>query len=108
MNRTAPHTGLQRYTPKGDVGSVDFDPVTKSQEPDVKSVKVDAEKTEADKATIAGHRIDRKPADQVVRYDFVRQAGSWKIDDITGSSDGEAWTIRKMLADSRKSRPETP
>ncbi|OAF12155.1 DUF3828 domain-containing protein [Bradyrhizobium neotropicale] len=95
------------HTPKGDVGPVDFDPVTNSQEPDVKSFKVDAEKMEADKATVAvtitGHRNDRKPADQIVRYDFVREANSWKIDDIKGSSDGEAWSIRKMLTDSLKS-----
>ena len=95
------------HTPKGDVGPIDFDPVTNSQEPDVKSFKVDAEKTEADKATIAvtitGHRNDRKPADQIVRYDFVREANSWRIDDIRGSSDGEAWSIRKMLTDSLKS-----
>ncbi|MDN4981966.1 DUF3828 domain-containing protein [Bradyrhizobium sp. WYCCWR 13022] len=94
------------HTPKGDVGPIDFDPVTNSQEPDVKSFKVDAEKTEADKAklavTITGHRNDRKPADQIVRYDFVLEAGSWKIDDIKGSSDGEAWSIRKMLTDSLK------
>ncbi|MBK3663223.1 DUF3828 domain-containing protein [Bradyrhizobium diazoefficiens] len=93
------------HTPKGDVGPVDFDPVTNSQEPDVKSFKVDAKKMEADKAvitvTITGHRNDRKPADQVVRYDFVREA-NWKIDDIKGSSDGEAWSIRKMLVDALK------
>jgi hypothetical protein len=41
------------HTPKGDVGPVDFDPVTNSQDPDVKSFKIDAEKLEADKATIA-------------------------------------------------------
>src|SRR3954447_808272 len=95
------------HTPKGDVGPVDFDPVTNSQEPDVKSFKLDAAKMEADKATIAvtitGHRNDRKPADQIVRYDFLREAGSWRIDDIKGSSDGEAWSIRKMLTDSLKS-----
>ncbi|MCP1741187.1 protein-tyrosine-phosphatase [Bradyrhizobium japonicum] len=72
----------------------------------MKSFKVDAEKVEADKATIAvtitGHRNDRKPADQIVRYDFVREANSWRIDDIKGSSDGEAWSIRKMLTDSLK------
>ena len=94
------------HTPKGDVGPIDFDPVTNSQEPDVKSFKVDAEKSEADKATLAvtitGHRNDRKLTDQIVRYDFVREAGSWKVDDIKGSSDGEAWSIRKMLTDSLK------
>src|SRR6202022_4120984 len=40
------------HTPKGDVGPIDFDPVTNSQEPDVKSFKVTAEKMETDKAVI--------------------------------------------------------
>jgi hypothetical protein len=92
------------HTPKGDVGPVDFDPVTNSQEPDVKSFKVSAEKLEADKATIAvsftGHRGDRKPGDEVVRYEMVREGTAWKIDDIRGSADGQAWSIRAMLADS--------
>ena len=73
----------------------------------MKSFKVDLEKAEADKATLAvtitGRRSDRKPADRIVHYDFVREANSWKIDDIKGSSDGEPWSIRKMLTDALKS-----
>jgi hypothetical protein len=93
------------HTPKGDVGPVDFDPVTNSQDPDVKSFKVDTEKLETDKAviavTITGHRAPpAKPADQVIRYNFVRDGKPWKIDDINGSSDGEAWSIRGMLSES--------
>ena len=96
------------HTPKGDVGPVDFDPVTNSQDPDVKSFKVDTEKLEADKAviavTITGHNAPpRKGADQVVRYEFVREGDKWKIDDIKGASDGEPWSIRAMLASSLKS-----
>ena len=96
------------HTPKGDVGPVDFDPVTNSQEPDVKSFSVAAEKLEADKAvvavTIAGHGAAReKAADNTIRYNFVRDGGEWKIDDISGASDGEPWSIRGMLADSLKS-----
>jgi Protein of unknown function (DUF3828) len=95
------------HTPKGDVGPVDFDPVTNSQEPDVKSFKVVATSLEAEKAviavTITGRNAPpRKPADQTVRYDFVRDAGDWKIDDIKGASDGEPWSIRGMLAGSLK------
>jgi hypothetical protein len=95
------------HTPKGDVGPVDFDPVTNSQEPDVKSFKVVAEKLEADKAVIAviltgRNTPPRKPADQTVRYDFVRDAGDWKIDDIKGASDGDPWSIRDMLTESLK------
>jgi Protein of unknown function (DUF3828) len=79
-------TKADAHTPKGDVGPVDFDPVTNSQDPDVKSFKVDAEKLMADKAIIAVTMEDsytppRKPADHVVRYDFVRDGGKWKIDD---------------------------
>jgi hypothetical protein len=91
---------------KGDVGPVDFDPVTNSQEPDVKSFKVAAEKLETDKATVAvtisGHEKRKTPADEVVHYDFVREGNAWKIDDIKGSVDGEAWSIRAMLEESLK------
>ena len=100
-------TKADAHTPKDDVGPVDFDPVTNSQEPDVKSFQVVAEKLEADKAVIAvtinGRNMPpRKPADQTVRYDFVRDAGDWKIDDIKGASDGEPWSIRGMLTESLK------
>ncbi|MGJ5205152.1 DUF3828 domain-containing protein [Bradyrhizobium sp. HKCCYLR20261] len=95
---------MDARTPKGEVGAVDFDPITNSQDPDVASFKVTPEKQEADKATIAvtiaGHRDDRKEqADNVIRYDFVRDAGQWKIDDIRGAIDGKPWSIRAMLAD---------
>jgi hypothetical protein len=94
------------HTPKGDVGPVDFDPITNAQEPDVKSFKITADEVEADKAaiavTITGHSPRKTPADEVVRYDFVRESGSWKIDDIKGSADGEAWSIRGMLEESLK------
>ena len=94
------------HTPKGDVAPIDFDPVTNSQEPDVKSFKVVAEKQEADRATIAvtidGRRARERRADQVVRYDFVRDAGLWKIDDIRGAADDTPWSVRDMLAASLK------
>jgi Protein of unknown function (DUF3828) len=94
------------HTPKGDVGPVDFDPVTNSQDPDVKSFKVTADKLEADKAAVAvtmtGRSARKSPADDVVHYDFVREGGGWKIDDIKGSVDGEAWSIRGMLEESLK------
>jgi hypothetical protein len=95
------------HTPKGDVGPVDFDPVTNLQEPDVKAFKVTVEKQDTDKAVLAvlitGRNAPaRKPADQTIRYEFVRDAAEWKIDDIKGASDGEPWSIRDMLTDSLK------
>jgi hypothetical protein len=94
------------HTPKGDVGPIDFDPVTNSQDPDVKSFKVEAEKLESDRAliavTVAGHGTPRKAADQVIRYELAREGKGWKIDDIKGASDGAPWSIRAMLTGSLK------
>ena len=95
-------------TRKGDSGTVDFDPVTNSQDPDVKAFKVAAEKQDASKATIAvtieSHQRDARqnPADKSIRYDFVQEAGQWKIDDIKGAVDGSPWSARALLAASLK------
>ena len=101
-------TKADARTPKGYVGPVDFDPVTNSQDPDVKSFKVVAEKQETEKATIAvtieGYQGPRsKSSDQTMRYDFVLEAGQWNIDDITGTANGKPWSVRNMLATSLES-----
>ena len=94
------------HTAKGDVGPIDFDPVTNSQDPELKSFKVVAETLAADKAaiaaTIAGSQPRTKSDDETVRYDFVRDGDKWKIDDIKGAIDGAPWSIRGMLQDSLK------
>jgi hypothetical protein len=95
------------HTPKGDVGPIDFDPVTNSQEPDVKAFKISPEKIEGDHATVTVSFTSRhvKSGDQkdtLIRYDLVREASGWKIDDIKGTTEGESWSIRNMLADSLK------
>ena len=93
-------------TPKGDVGPIDFDPVTNSQEPDVKSFKVVAEKLDVDKAviavTITGRMARAKPSDDIIRYNFVREDGKWKIDDISSTVDGDPWSLRDILSETLK------
>jgi uncharacterized protein DUF3828 len=93
-------------TPKDDVPPIDFDPVTNSQDPDVKSFTVATEKLEADTAviavTISGRMPRAKPSDNTIRYNYVREGGKWKIDDISGTIDGEAWSIRDLLKESLK------
>ena len=89
-------------TPKDEVGAIDFDPVTNSQDPDVKSFTLATEKLDGDKATIAvtlaGHHAERtNPADQVIRYEFVQEGDKWKIDDIKGAVDGKPWSLRALL-----------
>lgn len=96
------------HTPNGDVGPIDFDPATNSQDPSVKSFVVTSEKMDSATATITvkmttGYEKPRaNPADDVVRYDFVRDGGHWKIDDMRGATDGKPWSIRAMLTTSLK------
>ena len=74
----------------------------------MKSFKVVAGKQEADKATVAvtieSHQREAraKAADKTIRYDFVLEAGQWKIDDIKGAVDGGPWSVRALLVDSLK------
>jgi Protein of unknown function (DUF3828) len=93
-------------TPKEDVPPIDFDLVTNSQEPDVKSFTIATEKLEGDQATIAvtisGRMPRAKPSDNTLRYTYVREDGRWRIDDISGTIDGEAWSLRDILKESLK------
>jgi hypothetical protein len=73
----------------------------------VQSFTVTSERSDADRATIAvtitGANAPRaNAADAVIRYDFVRDAGQWKIDDIRGAEDGKPWSLRGMLSDPLK------
>ncbi|MDR2882045.1 MAG: YbjP/YqhG family protein [Azoarcus sp.] len=85
---------------EGDIGAIEFDPVTNSQDPDIKSFKVTPEKIEADKADIAVALISRHtPGSRVVRYALVHEAGGWKIDDIKGFIGKDPWSVRGLLTD---------
>lgn len=100
----------EAHAPKDEPGPIEFDPVTNSQDPDVKSFTVTGEKQSDDRATvtatIAGHHGKRaKAADNVIRYDFMRENGEWRIDDIRGAVEGDPWSIRNILNDSLKSEP---
>ena len=44
-------------------------------------------------------------ANLVVRYDLMIEDGRWKIDDITGTADGQPWSLRRILADEARRRP---
>jgi hypothetical protein len=96
------------HTAKGDVGPVDFDPATNSQDPLVKSFTAKAEKQDSGTATIAVTLTrgdlgpNPNPADSVMRYDFVRDGGHWKIDDIKSASDGKPWSLRDIMTMSLK------
>jgi hypothetical protein len=94
-------------TPPGDVGPIEFDPVSNSQDPDIKSFAIAVEKQDSGTATLAVTLIENRtrenPADTIIHYDFVRDGGHWRIDDIRCSMNGREWSVRSLLADSLKS-----
>lgn len=84
------------------VGAVDWDPVTASQDPMVKSFSTKVERRDAASATIAVTLVDGRgrravAADEVVRWDLVQEAGAWKVGEIRGSVDGKPWSVRRSL-----------
>jgi uncharacterized protein YecT (DUF1311 family) len=92
---------------EGDAGPIDFDPVTNSQDPDLKSFKVSTEKQTAATATVSATMLDRYgprkfSTDETVHYDLVLESGQWKIDDIRGASGGTPWSVHEMLVQSLK------
>jgi hypothetical protein len=94
-------------TPEGYV-LIDADPVSNSQDPDIKSFKVKQERREANRAIVAAtftessERVRESKLDLTVRYDFVREGGRWMIDDIRGTVGGKPWSIRENLEHSLK------
>ena len=54
----------------------------------------------------ASFRNHRQPT--VVTYDFVRDDGVWKINDIKGTTEKEAWSVRKILRTAGKEPSALP
>ena len=105
-------TAEEAKTPKGDETPPGFDPVSNSQDPKVRNVKVVLEKSDGKKAVVVAsfdswsrgltreeqERHPHDPRDRLtVRYDMVLEHDRWKIDDIRGTTDGKPWSIRAIL-----------
>jgi hypothetical protein len=91
----------ERATPAGDMGPVGFDPVTSSQDPNLKSFDARVEEEGPERThmlvSLTGHGEPRPYA--VLRYVFLRENGRWLIDDIATAQGGTAdsWSVRKLL-----------
>ena len=77
---------------------LDFDPVTDSQDPTVKDLKIEAE---SDTVVAASFDNGGTPRD-VVRYVFRREGAAWKVDDIRGGSGDSVWDLRAIIAPPKK------
>jgi hypothetical protein len=89
--------------PNGDeIGAVDFDITTNSQGAEIRSYSIVSDRIEGKTATVVvkltlDNWIRHSPEDDLIRYLFVLEDGSWRIDDVAGASDGKPWTLRELL-----------
>jgi hypothetical protein len=92
-------------TPAEDEPVPGFDIASNSQGMEVARADVTVERQDRTHATVVarltpkGAYVVKSPAQKVVRYDFVREAGRWKIDDVR-SHNGEApWSLKQTLTE---------
>lgn len=87
----------------GEIGPIDFDLFTDSQDPEVRSVTVEPREATPDTATVrVGLFAAKKPkpgAEPYTTLDFVlkQENGGWRIDDVKQVS-SEPWSLRGLLA----------
>ena len=102
----------EKATAKGDQAPPGFDPVTSSQDPDLKSFEFVSEEDGAERARILVRLTSRQEPGKPyasLRYELQRESGRWMIDDIANTTAGEeAWSLRKLLethlAEARRAR----
>jgi hypothetical protein len=87
--------------------AIDFDVVTNSQGAEVKSYALTIERRDANRATVVatidpGDWLRRSPRENEIRYALLRQAGRWRVDDVSGVAEPRAWSLRDLLAHALK------
>jgi hypothetical protein len=84
-------------------GAIDFDVATNSQGAEVKSYALAVTARAANRATVVA-TIDpgdwgrQSARENVITFSLLRQNGRWRIDDVSGVAEPNAWSLRDMLA----------
>jgi hypothetical protein len=92
-----------KSNPNGDeIGAIDFDITTNTQGADVTSYSIVSNKVDGKTATVVvklvlDNWIRNSPDDLIIRYVFVLEDGSWMIDDMSSTTNGQPWTLREIL-----------
>jgi len=95
-------------TPAEDEPVPGFDVASMSQGMDVARAIVKLERQDAKSATVVATLIPgspfhrNAPEENVVRYDFIREGGRWKIDDVRGFIKPDPWSLKHELSEALK------
>jgi Protein of unknown function (DUF3828) len=101
--RTLWNKAEKKTNPTGkELGAIDFDIVSMSQDPNIASYTVVTEKRDEQRATIVatyviGSNHTHTGQKVVVNWDFLREGGAWKIDNVRSAIDTKPWTLRENL-----------
>ena len=77
---------------------LDFDPVTDSQDPSVKALKIEQDgESDGEAAVNASFGQEGGTQRKVVRYVFVRQDNAWKLNNMTSGTGDDGWDLRKLI-----------
>jgi len=93
-------------TPAEDEPVPGFDIASNSQGLEIARAEVKVERQDAQRATVVAKLIPgapfhrNSPEENVVRYDFVRENGHWKIDDVRTTNGTKPWSARKTFTKS--------
>ena len=88
----------------GEIGPIEFDPFTDSQDPEVRRFTVQSLETGADRARLAVSLFrDRKAKagekpQTVLEFTLLREAGGWRIADIARKGGEMPWTLAEIFA----------
>lgn len=89
---------LEKKAKQKDDPGLDFDPVTNSQDPSVKDLKIEQDgESDGESAVNASFATESGSDRMVIRYIFLRQQDAWKLDNITTGTGGEGWDLRKLI-----------
>jgi hypothetical protein len=75
---------------------LDFDPISASQDAELQKVTLKTDMLELSKAVVSAS-FSNHGQPTVVSYDFVKEEDGWKVNDIKGTTEKEAWSVRKIL-----------
>ena len=82
----------------GDVGALDFDPVSDSQDPMIKDLKIEPQPVQGDKAQVKVSFETYDPGRDELVYDLVKEGGQWRVSNITKLGSKDAWSLRQILS----------
>ncbi len=84
-----------------------FDPISASQDAELQKVTLKTDLLELNKAVVTATFLNHK-LPTIVTYDFVKEDDGWKINDIKGTTEKEAWSVRKILRTDGKQPTKLP